>query len=91
VTGSVLQLVHRYFQRQARLKARSAHGGAGTQDPPLARAGVMWLTGLICVHVVLVYITNARVLLMSQQFTAGYLMDFVSLVNPLQADVLLNQ
>ncbi|KAI9636458.1 uncharacterized protein MKK02DRAFT_45165 [Dioszegia hungarica] len=76
VTGSVLQLVHRYFQRQARLKARSAHGGAGTQDPPLARAGVMWLTGLICVHVVLVYITNARVLLMSQQFTAGYLMDF---------------
>lgn len=79
VTGSVLQLVHRYFRRQARLSARAANGAPGSeQDPPLARAGVIWLTALCCLHVIVVYVTNARVLLMSQQFTAGYLMDYVS-------------
>ena len=73
VTGSVLQLVHRYFIRQKRSFLRT-----GIQDPPLARVGVVWLTALICLHVVVVNVINTRVVLMSQQFTAGYLMDFVS-------------
>lgn len=47
-------------------------------DPGLARAGVVWMGALLVAHVGVANYINIRVITMSNQFTAGYMMDFVS-------------